>query len=140
MNNIQAALGVAQLERLEAMLVRKKAIHAHYAERFAKLRNAKLLTPPSNCDSACWMAVLETSSQEARNACIKLFEERRIQARPFWALNNTHPMYAGSPKSELAVAESLQARCVCIPCASQMGEAEAERVVSAALAFGALGS
>ncbi len=135
MNNIQAALGVGQLEHLDAMLERKRAIHALYAERFASLKGMRLLMESPDCRSACWMAVLKTESSERRDALLKHFAALRIQARPFWALNSGHPMYRHCPKAELPVAEELHASCVCIPCSSQMGEAEAERVVSASLSF-----
>jgi perosamine synthetase len=137
MNNIQAALGVAQLEHLDAMLARKAQVHKLYEERFASLSRLRLLKAPDYCRSACWMAVLKTESLEARDACLRHFESLRIQARPFWALNNTHPMYRNSPKASLPVAEELVKTCVSIPCSSRMSDAEAERVVSAALSFGA---
>ena len=140
MNNIQAALGVAQLEHLDEMLARKRAIHALYIERFASLKGMRLLRESADCRSACWMAVLKTNSMESRDALVKHFEARRMQARPFWALNSGHPMYKDCPKAALPVASGLHNSCVCIPCSSKMGAAEVERVVSATLSFDAIGA
>lgn len=135
MNNIQAALGVGQLEHLESMIGRKRAIHEIYAARFTGLKTMRLMKESSSCRSACWMAVVKTESRERRDALVSHCGALRIQARPFWALNSGHPMYKGCPRAALPVATELVERCVSIPCASKMSDMEVERVVSAVLAF-----
>ncbi len=138
MNNIQAALGVAQLEHLKEMIEAKRAVHKAYEERLGGLKRLKLLKAPDYCRSAYWMAVIRTPSRESRDLCVKRFAELGIQARPFWALNSSHPMYKDCPKAELTAARGLQAECVCIPCSSKMDAEQVERVVSATLAFDAI--
>jgi perosamine synthetase len=133
MNNIQAALGVGQLEHLDSMLARKREVHGIYEARMASMKRLKLI--PSVEGSACWMAVLKTPSLEARDLCVKHFDSLKIQARPFWALNHTHPMYRECPRAELPVAEALQRTCVSIPCSAKMNGEEVDRVVSAATSF-----
>ena len=137
MNNIQAALGVGQLEHIDTMIERKRAIHAIYEKRLAGLKNISLLKASPDCRSACWMAQIKTRSTEERNGLIKHYGALKIQARPFWALNNGHPMYQGSPRTELPVATELHAKCVSVPCSSKMTDEEVERVVSATLSFAA---
>jgi len=135
MTNVLAALGVAQLEHLDEMLEAKRKVHSIYEERFAGLEKLKLLTPPESCRSAFWMAILKTPSKESRELCVKRYAENGIQARPFWALNSSHPMYQSCPKAPLPRASELQANCVCMPCSSKMDAEQIERAVSATLAI-----
>lgn len=136
MNNIQAALGLAQLESLDAMLERKRAIHKEYEKEFASLSNVRLLSAPETCQSACWFAVLKAAAPERRDHILKAFETERIQARPFWRLNHLHPMYRDCAKGTTPVAELLHSACVCFPCSARMSEDDVSRVVSLVKSFG----
>ncbi|OGV58176.1 MAG: hypothetical protein A2X49_03145 [Lentisphaerae bacterium GWF2_52_8] len=135
MSNVQAAIGVAQLESFPAALERKRGIHAHYEREFCKLPLSLFGEAPW-CRSNYWMAVL-TLSQEmgVRDRFMAHMNGCGIQARPLWDLNNRHPMYCGNPCAALPVSEKLYDRCVCIPCGQHMSDGDVERVISAVRGF-----
>jgi perosamine synthetase len=55
LTNLQAALGVAQLEHLDFVLGRKRAIAAYYAEHLSKIPGLRLLSPPPWGESNSWL-------------------------------------------------------------------------------------
>ncbi len=132
MNNIQAAIGVAQLEHVDAMIAEKRRIHAVYERELGGLSNGiELLKAPSFCTSAYWFATLRTENREMRNRILRHFEESRIQARAFWQLNHETPMYKGCPRADIVTAAAMQDTCVNIPCSAKMSESDVGRVIKA---------
>ncbi len=86
MTNIQAALGVAQLERIEEFIARKRAIFTRYAARLSSLGLV------SNAERAgyvavFWMvcAVLTSGDAARRDALCARLREHGIETRPFFA-------------------------------------------------------
>ncbi len=134
MLNIQAAIGVAQLEQIVQMIERKRSIHLIYQEAFAKVPDITLFTEKSYCRSAYWFAQLSVPPSK-RNDFIQYLAGWKIQARPFWKLNHLHPMYEQCPKGSLTHAEKLVSEGVSIPCSASMSDDDIKRVISAVSSF-----
>ena len=137
MTNLQAAVGLAQFERREEFLARKRAVGARYQELLAGLPGVRL--PQARTDAAenaYWVfgLVLEPGHPlDAREAMARL-AELGIGSRPFF-----HPMHEQPVLRRmgffdgvrLPVAEELGRRGFYIPCSVGLGEAEIERVAGA---------
>ena len=121
MPNINAALGVAQMESLERFLERKRQLVAEYQRLFADLADCKLFIEPSYAKSNYWLNCLILQGEQAifDQTCLEsIFErlaEKDIQTRPFWEPMHKLPMYESCPSMPLSVSESLNSRTVCIP-------------------------
>ncbi|MBX9938489.1 MAG: LegC family aminotransferase [Candidatus Obscuribacterales bacterium] len=121
MPNINAALGVAQMESLERFLERKRQLVAEYQRLFADLADCKLFVEPSYAKSNYWLNCLILQGEQAifDQTCLEsIFErlaEKDIQTRPFWEPMHKLPMYESCPSMPLSVSESLNSRTVCIP-------------------------
>jgi aminotransferase in exopolysaccharide biosynthesis len=112
--NINAALGCAQLEQIEAFIASKRALADRYAAFF---RNSDLhfFTEPADCRSNYWLNAVICDSAEQRDALLKATNDRQVMTRPIWALMNRLPMYAHVRKGNLVNAEWLEARVVNLP-------------------------
>lgn len=112
--NINAALGCAQLEQIEAFIASKRALADRYAAFF---RNSDLhfFTEPADCRSNYWLNAVICDSAEQRDALLKATNDRQVMTRPIWALMNRLPMYASVRKGNLVNAEWLEARVVNLP-------------------------
>jgi dTDP-4-amino-4,6-dideoxygalactose transaminase len=132
MTNIQAAIGLGQLERFDEMLERKRKIHAEYQKAFKNIPDAFLFIEQAYCRSNYWLGLLFT---EKREKLFKFMEERQIQTRPFWRLNHLHPMFADCAKGKTAVDEKLFSSGVCIPCHAGMADKEVETVIETVKEF-----
>lgn len=112
--NLNAALGCAQLEQLEAFIASKRELAARYAEHFQG-SDLKFFTEPADCRSNYWLNAVICEGHEQRDALLKATNDRGVMSRPIWALMNHLPIYAHCRKGELSNAEWLEARVVNLP-------------------------
>lgn len=112
--NLNAALGCAQLERLEAFIAAKRELAARYADLF-KGSALFFVSEPEGCRANYWLNAVICEGQQERDALLKATNDKGVMTRPIWALMNHLPMYAGCRKGELANAEWLEARVVNLP-------------------------
>ncbi len=115
--NLNAALGVAQLERLPQFLDEKRAIAAAYERVFAEVEGVQFITEPKGTTSNYWLCsvLLEDDLSSARDEFLDVVNDAGIQIRPVWDLMSDLPMYANAPRGDLSVARNLQSRLLSIP-------------------------
>jgi len=121
--NLNAALGCAQLERFPSMLARKRALAARYIEAFARVADVEFLVEPAGTTSNYWLnaIVLGESQRVHRDALLAALNDAGYMSRPIWTLMHRLPMYAGCPRADLSVAESLEARVINLPSSAKLG-------------------
>ena len=117
MPNLNAALGVAQLEQLPDFVARKRRLAARYADAFRNMPGVKFFTEAPFAESNYWLnaLLLDDADPVARNKLLDFLNASGIGARPVWRLMHELPIYAECPRMELAVASDLAARIVNIP-------------------------
>ncbi len=120
--NLNAALGVAQLEALESLLARKAALAARYEEAFAAVPGVRFRSPPEGAQANHWLSVLEldVDSCAERDALIAAAHEAGFLLRPVWDLLHRLPMYAQSPRGGLGHAERAEIRLVTVPSSAHL--------------------
>jgi len=114
MPNINAALGLAQLEQLDVFIERKRALADIYAEFFRSLE-IQFFTEPDMARSNYWLNVLLLNDSVERNEFLEKTNNNNIKTRPAWKLMSDLPMFTGCQKTSLANATFLQDRLVNIP-------------------------
>jgi dTDP-4-amino-4,6-dideoxygalactose transaminase len=111
MTNLQAALGVAQLEQLGIILAKKRAITAYYAEHLSSIPGLSFLSPQPWALSNCWLnTVLYKESQLGLNPreIMRKMAEEGIETRPLFSpLHSQKPLRKYNHK-RLPVAEQCQ--------------------------------
>lgn len=117
MPNINAALGCAQLERLESFVERKRNLHSHYRQAFAEVNGVRVFTEPEYARSNYWLNVLLLEPELAayREELLEFTHGNGILTRPAWALLHRLPMYSRCPCMDLATAEDLESRMINLP-------------------------
>ncbi|MCC7484477.1 MAG: LegC family aminotransferase [Burkholderiales bacterium] len=122
MPNVNAALGLAQLERLPQLVERKRALAARYRGAFEGCAAARVFEPPGYSESNHWLTavLLETDDMAARDAVLKALNDAGIGARPAWRLMHRLPMYRECPRMELSVAERLERKIVNLPSSAHL--------------------
>lgn len=86
MSNLLAAVGRAQLARLDSMIERRRALRARYREVFAEVPGVTLFGDPSQEDN-CWLTSILIDPDEAGFSSDDLrlhLAEVHIEARPLW--------------------------------------------------------
>ncbi|MGG4497721.1 LegC family aminotransferase [Brevibacillus reuszeri] len=123
MPNINAALGCAQIEKLPTYVQQKRALADFYKEAFRNMEGIQVITEPVNAKSNYWLNAifLDGDSASLRDDILEGTNEQGIMTRPVWRLLHNFPMFADSPKMDVSVAESLEARIINIPSSPFLG-------------------
>lgn len=104
LSSMQAALGTAQLERVEELVSRKREIFAWYAEELAGLPGVTLNYEAPSTKNTYWMVtvVLAESLGLRKERLMELLAAEGIDCRPFFHPLSSLPAYAGTPQAEAA--------------------------------------
>lgn len=131
MPNVNAALGLAQLERMEEMVAAKKTIAARYDAAVAGRADLAPMPRTNWADSSCWLYSVRCADQPAAGALVSHLDRAGIEARVFWQALSDQPPYAACPHTLTGVAARLSGTVVSLPCSSQLGGEEQARVIAA---------
>lgn len=95
MSNIQAALGLAQLERIEELVEKKREIYRWYAEGLQGCPHIKLNVERPGCRNIMWMSslILSDSAPITREELMKKLKEANVDSRPFFYPMSVFPMF-----------------------------------------------
>lgn len=124
MPNINAALGVAQLELLPKILSAKRKLAQSYATFFSSLYPESIggsasafsfFTEPLDVKSNYWLNVLILKDRAERNKFLSFTNEKGVMTRPIWELMNKLPMFKNCKCGDLSNSEWLVDRVVNIP-------------------------
>lgn len=132
LTNIQAAVGVAQLERLDEFVAIKRRIAARYREAVAPLQGVSFMPEAPWAKSACWLATIRLARDAASGSrdLLRTLGGAGIQARPLWQPLHLSPAHKASYSMPCPVATQLQEECLSIPCSTHLTEVEQERVIN----------
>jgi perosamine synthetase len=117
MPNINAALGLAQLDRLDDFLARKRRLADAYRSAFACCGHWRFLDEPPGSTSNYWLnaVVLSAADADLLEAALGELHKLGYLCRPCWTPMHRLDIYAGNPRDALPVTEDLAARIVCLP-------------------------
>jgi len=98
MTNLQAAMGVAQLERIDEILSKKKQVFDWYEKNLKGLLNIKLNTQKEGYKNVYWMVCIEIQNfdQEKRDSLIASLKNLGIDTRPYFIPVSDMPMYTSN--------------------------------------------
>ncbi|MDB2478807.1 LegC family aminotransferase [Alphaproteobacteria bacterium] len=92
--NLNACLGIAQLEKFERFVEIKRDVFLNYANFVADQYGCKLWKERSKCRSNYWLNALSFSSSKEKSLFLKETNANSIMTRPIWSLLTTLPQYA----------------------------------------------
>ncbi|HYH23014.1 MAG TPA: LegC family aminotransferase [Azospirillum sp.] len=113
--NLNAALGVAQLEQLDGFIAAKRRLAEHYRAGLAGLPGVEFIAEPVGTHSIYWLNAVLVPDVAARDALLAATHAVGLLTRPAWGLMHRQPMYESCPRAPLPVAEDLADRMVCLP-------------------------
>jgi len=124
--NINAALGVSQLEVLKERLELKKKLKLNYEESFMNFEDVEILNPGKNSQTNNWLISIRLSNlkskeaRETRDLILKLGFEKGILMRPAWEPLHNLPMYKNHALESLYTAEDQFSRIINLPSSPQI--------------------
>lgn len=130
LSNIQAALGLAQLERADEIIGKRRQIFFWYRDRLGDIEGLRLNAEREGCYNSYYVPTIVLDGEFAVDAeeLMRRLDERGIRNRPFFRCISKfamfHPVHA-------PVAEHLAAHGINLPCASQLTEDDIDYVAAA---------
>jgi perosamine synthetase len=138
MSALQAALGLAQLERIDELVAMKRRLFDWYREELSNVRGVTLNAEPPGTKNSYWMvtAVLDASYGLDKTELMRRLDAKEIDSRPFFHPLSSLPAYAGSREAAAArarnqVAYAISGRAVNLPSALCLTRADVARVAGA---------
>lgn len=121
---LNAALGLAQIEKLPEFIEKKRILANKYKELFADCKEFKFFTEPEYAKSNYWLnaIILNKGYENLRDDILKETNESGIMTRPIWKLMHHLTMFKECPKMDLTVSESLEKRVINIPSSAYLGD------------------
>ncbi len=133
LSNVLAALGVAQMERLDAKVARRRAHRAAYEEALGGLPGVGFLPVAAYGEPSHWLTVMTVDASSARASVgdvLSVLGGHRLEARPAWKPLHLQPVFADHEHVGGAVAERVFATGMCLPSGSSLTDAERDEVVA----------
>lgn len=128
MSNIQAAIGCAQMERIDELIAGKRRIFLHYAEHLRDLPLRMNPEPPGTVNGY-WMptVVVDRGVQFDREAMLAAFKEQAIDGRVFFWPLTMLPMFESKPEN--VVSYELYGQAINLPTYHELTAKEMNRVI-----------
>jgi perosamine synthetase len=135
MTNVAAAIGLAQIEKIDWHISRRRENAACYRECLDGIPALTLLGEKPWAKHACWMnnILLTDQARLKRDDVIVALADKGIETRPFFYPLHTLPMYRGN--DSFPVAESLAARGISLPSSALLSRADIEYVAETLVTF-----
>ncbi len=135
MTNIDACLGLAQMELLESFIAHKTERYAQYVAGLDGVKGFSMLPFRAGTRSNHWFYSVLLPDRLDRDAVIAAMQEKGIQTRPVWALIPEQCDYARNETHAMETAREYRRRIVNIPCSTNLTQAQCARVVEALLSL-----
>ena len=118
LTNIQAALGLAQLEQLPGFLAKKRTIYKQYVKRLNGRNAYKMAETPDYSENNHWLNVLQLDVATIKGgyeAIMELMTLNNIQTRPVWGLNHLQVPFKKFQAVKIDNAIELVENSLCLP-------------------------
>ncbi|MCR6513573.1 LegC family aminotransferase [Clostridium sp. LY3-2] len=130
MTNVQAAIGLAQLEELDSLIKTKKENFFKYKKEIEKMDKLSLIEFSKDIEPNYWFYGLNVEkSKYDVDTWIKLLHENNIQTRPIWGLIHEQLPYRDNYSYKIEKAKYYVKNIINIPCSSNLKSEEVDYVL-----------
>jgi dTDP-4-amino-4,6-dideoxygalactose transaminase len=132
LSNLLAAVGRAQLTRLDEFVQRRREINRRYRAALQGIDGIAFLPETPGGRSTCWLTCVLLDDERLGVGPEQIrehLETHNVEARPVWKPMHLQPVYRGCRVVGGAVAEDLFRRGLCLPSGSTLSEEAQRRVV-----------
>jgi len=130
LSNICAAIGLAQMEVLQACVERRRKINSLYRSELAMFPELEFQNEPANYFSNYWLTCVLFPSEALRDKVKNHLEMNEIESRPVWKPMHLQPLYKDSPYYGTGFGEYLFTRGLCLPSSSILKDDDIIRIAA----------
>lgn len=132
LTNIQAALGVAQLEQLPKFLKNKKKYYNAYKSEINKIKGLHIAKTPDYAKTNYWFYCMQIDKKvygKGREELMTYLTENGIQTRPIWYLNHLQKPYTKYQNYKIKNSIDLYEKTLNIPCSTNLSGKDINKVI-----------
>jgi dTDP-4-amino-4,6-dideoxygalactose transaminase len=132
LTNIQAAVGVAQLERLSEFIAAKRENYNSYKKAIENIPGLHLAQMPSYANNNCWMYALQVDRKdygESKETLIQRLTLDGIEVRPLWYLNHLQKPYRNCQTYKIEKAYCMYDKTIILPCSVSLTSEDIDFVI-----------
>jgi perosamine synthetase len=134
LSNVQAALGVAQIEQLPQFIERKCDIYNFYKTSINSFDGLRIADVPSYAENNHWMVILQIDKDvygESREELMSRLNKKNIQTRPAWSPIHLQKPYQTCQTYCIENAQQLVDISLCLPSSTNLTNSELVEVINA---------
>jgi dTDP-4-amino-4,6-dideoxygalactose transaminase len=131
LSNVLAALGRAQLTRLDEMIERRRAHREAYANLFAEVPGVSIFGRDGDFADNCWLTAILVDRAEAGWSAAELSKvllQNDIESRPLWKPMHLQPVYADRPSYLNGYSQAMFETGLTLPSGSNLSTSEVGRI------------
>ncbi|OJI92462.1 dTDP-4-amino-4,6-dideoxygalactose transaminase [Planktotalea frisia] len=131
MTNLQAAVGVAQLERVDAFLASKKKIRDIYSELSSNFKSLEPFPEPAYGQNGYWFSGVYYTGGD-KNVDLEFQKHMKsagIDLRPFWKPLHLQKPYASSLCEPMPVTDDIWKRIFPLPCSTHISDQDLNKII-----------
>ena len=132
LTNIQAAVGLAQLEKINLFLKKKKKIYEFYKKKIKLIKGLAIPERPSYAKNNNWMMSIIIDKKKYgmnKDKLINLLKKKYIQSRSMWLPIHLQKKYSNFEKYKISNAIKLFKNSINIPCSTNLTSEQASQVI-----------
>lgn len=138
LSNVLAAIGRAQLCRLDSMIEKRKHLRAKYKNLFEGVPGVRVFGEQNDDADNAWLTSIQVNSDSTGWSLREFTREmsnRNIETRVIWKPMHLQPVFSGCEGNITGVAEDLFKTCITLPSGSALTQSQQERVFEEIIRF-----
>ncbi len=132
LTNMQAALGLAQLENYKKFKKKKNQIHKFYKSKISKIKGLELASLPDYSDNNKWLNIMKINTKIYKMevlAVIKKLKKKNVETRPIWYPNHLQKKFKTYQKYKINNAIKLLNSSLCLPSSTNIKISELKKII-----------
>ncbi len=129
MGNINAAIGLGQMEVLKDRVKRRRQIFDFYKSRLSSIGEFRFQEEPTGHHSNRWLTCIVTKSYDQREKIRLALEAENIEARPLWKPMHLQPIFKDCQYFGIGVSDEFFEKGLCLPSGSSLTDEDLGRIV-----------
>ncbi|MDP3726074.1 MAG: DegT/DnrJ/EryC1/StrS family aminotransferase [bacterium] len=131
LSSVLSALGLAQLERLNELVNKRRANAKYYTKGLSSLKNHLIFpTEKKGVRSVYWMYALVLKEEGKRDTLMRYLKKNNVESRAFFIPMHNQPLYKKYKNGSYPVSESLGRNGLYLPSSSHLSKKDKDRVIS----------
>ena len=131
MPNINAAIGLAQMEKIETFIKKKRHIMTEYEKYFESNKNISMIVEKEWATSNYWMPIMQIDSANCKKNIHEIISQLHIigvEVRPVWKPLSQQPAFEKCQKMNNKNSLKYFNSSICLPCSVSITDKEIKEV------------